>query len=66
MNWKPGNNEKCLFCNTEIEINSDAEKIGYMMRRVNSNDAGAMNALVTFYYNGVLGLQQDQSKALDL
>jgi SEL1 protein len=66
MNWKPGNNEKCLFCNTEIEINSDAEKIGYMMRQVNSNDAGGMNALGTFYYNGVLGLQQDQSKALVL
>ena len=37
-----------------------------MMRQVNSNDAGAMDALGTCYYNGVLGLQQDQSKALDL
>lgn len=38
-----------------------------MMRR-DSNDAGAMDALGTcyYYYNGVLGLQQDQSKALDL
>jgi len=56
MNWKPEKNETCLFCNTEILVKSDAEKIGYMMRRVNSNDAGAMHALGTCYYNGELGL----------
>ena len=33
---KTQNNVKCLFCNADKEINSDAEKIGYIMKRVHS------------------------------
>jgi len=42
---------KCLFCNADKEINSDAEKIGYIMKRVHS---------ITVDSGGLLGLQQDQ------
>jgi TPR repeat protein len=47
-------------------VNSDAEKIGNMMRRVDSNDAGAMDALGTCCYNGELGLQEYHTKAIEL
>jgi hypothetical protein len=60
---KTGNNEKCPFCNAETEIDSDAEKIGYIMKRV---DTGAIDLLGTCYYNGLLGFQQDETKAIEL
>jgi TPR repeat protein len=37
-----------------------------MMKRVEVNDAGAMDTLATDYYHGVHGLQQDRVKAIDL
>ena len=45
----------------DTEINSDAEK-----KRVDSNDTGAIDLLGTYYYSGLLGLQQDQKKAIEL
>ena len=36
------------------------------MKRVEANDAGAMDALATDYYHGVNGLQQDWAEAMDL
>ena len=36
------------------------------MKRVAANDAGAINMLGNSYENGLLGLQQDQTKAMEL
>jgi len=63
---KTGNNDKCPFCNTDTEVNSDAENIGNIMKRVDSNDTGAMRLLGNCYYSGLLGLQQDATKAIEL
>jgi TPR repeat protein len=40
----------------DTEINSDADKIGYIMKRVDSIDTGAIDLLGTCYYNGLLGI----------
>jgi TPR repeat protein len=37
-----------------------------MMKRVAASDAGAINMLGNSYENGLLGLQQDQTKAMEL
>jgi TPR repeat protein len=66
MNWKPEVMEKCPLCNTQIDFISNADKIEKMMRRINSNDAATMDALGTCYDRGGLGLQQDESRAVDL
>jgi tetratricopeptide (TPR) repeat protein len=56
----------CPFCKAEIISKTDEEKIEELMNRVEANDAGATCQLGNFYYNGQLGLQQDEEKAIDL
>ena len=63
---KTGNKEKCPFCNADTEINSDADKIENIMKRVDSIDTGAIDLLGTCYYNGLLGIHQDETKAIEL
>ena len=36
------------------------------MKRVDSNDTGAMHLMGKCYYSGLLGLQQDETKAIEL
>ena len=36
------------------------------MKRVDSNDTGVMNLLDNCYYSGLLGLQQDETNAIEL
>ena len=62
---KTGNNEKCPFCNSDTDVNSDAENIGNIMKRVDSNDTGGMHLLGNCYYTGLLGLQQDHVNAIE-
>jgi TPR repeat protein len=61
-----GNSEKCPFCRVEIMKNSDNERLQEMMKRVEANDAGAIHELGCYYYNGEIGLLQDQAKAMQL
>jgi len=63
---KTGNNENCPFCNSDTEVNSDAENIENIMKQVDSNDTGAMHSMGNCYYSGLLGLQQDETKAIEL
>ena len=60
-----GNDHKCPFCNsdrfkTEEEDNED------LMKRMESNDAGAIYLLANLYYRGLNGIQQDWTKAMEL
>jgi TPR repeat protein len=61
-----GNNDKCPFCNSERMGKTDDEKVDELMKRVDVNDAAAMYLLGNDYYHGILGLQQDREKALEL
>jgi TPR repeat protein len=60
-----GNNEKCPFCNTD-RGKTEEEEVGELMRRVEANDAASINLLGNSYENGLLGLQQDQTRAIEL
>jgi TPR repeat protein len=60
-----GNDEKCPFCNAEIN-KTDEERVADMMKRVEANDAASICLLGNFYHNGYHGLQQDQTKAMEL
>ena len=60
-----GNDDKCPFCNsdrgkTEEEDNED------LMKRVEANDAASIYLLADSYYQGLHGLQQNQTKAIEL
>jgi hypothetical protein len=57
--------DKCVFCRTE-GFSSDEEDIERMKKRVEANDALAMVNLGTYYQLGMLGLRQDNAKALKL
>jgi len=56
---------KCVFCRSEGS-SSDEENIERMKKRVGANDALAMYNLGTYYQFGLLGLRQDNAKALEL
>ena len=60
------NIERCPFCKTEIMDKTDDERVNELMKRVAANDAGAINVLGNWYYEGIGGLQQDQEKAKEL
>jgi TPR repeat protein len=60
-----GNIEKCPFCKSEID-KTDGESVEEMMKRVEANDAGSIYQLANDYYQGDLGLLQDQEKAMEL
>ena len=58
-------NEKCPFCNSDRGGKTDGELVAEMMKRVAANDAGAINMLGNSYENGLLGLQQDETMAME-
>jgi TPR repeat protein len=62
---KSGNIGKCPFCNSDRD-KTDNKIVEEMMKRVEANDAGAINVLASHYYHGKLGLLQDWEKALEL
>jgi TPR repeat protein len=61
-----GNDDKCPFCKAERLNKTDEEEVEEIMKRVEVNDAGAISALADCYYHGLIGLQQDRAKALQL
>jgi hypothetical protein len=63
---KSGNIGKCPFCNSDLRGKTDEEHIKELMKRVEVNDAGAMYVLGNYCYNGIVGLQQDREKAIEL
>jgi TPR repeat protein len=63
---KSGNDDKCPFCNTDQASKTDEEKVGELMRRVEANDAALICLLGNCYHNGLNGVQQDHTKAIEL
>jgi len=61
-----GNTGKCPFCNSDRSGKTDDERVDELKKRVEANDAGAIYALGNSYYNGLLGMQQDRTKAMEL
>jgi hypothetical protein len=61
-----GNDRKCPFCNSDQDNKTENKIFGQLMKRVDFNDFGAMYVLGQRYYHGLLGLQQNQAKALEL
>jgi len=55
----------CPFCRTPGPT-SDEESIGRFKKRVELDDADAMNSLGCWYYHGAHGLPQDYTKAFKL
>jgi tetratricopeptide (TPR) repeat protein len=59
-------NMKCPFCNSERAGKTDGELVEEMMKRVEANDAGAMEMLGNHYEQGLQSFQQDHTKAMEL
>jgi TPR repeat protein len=56
---------KCVFCRTELP-SSDEEDSERMKKRMEANDVQAMANLGSYYQLGMMGLRQDNAKALEL
>jgi hypothetical protein len=63
---KFGNAENCSYCKADGSGKTSEEHVADLMKRVEANDAGAMHALGNYYRNGLLGLQRDPEKAIEL
>jgi TPR repeat protein len=61
-----GNDGKCPFCNSERAGKTHEDGVEETRRRVEANDPGAMWVLAGYYYQGIGGLQQDQTMAMEL
>jgi TPR repeat protein len=60
-----GNDEECLFCTAEIN-KTDEELVGEITKRADANDATSICLLAYCYYKGLSGVQQNQTKAMEL
>jgi tetratricopeptide (TPR) repeat protein len=60
-----GNDEKCPFCNAEIN-KTDEEKVEEVIRRVEANDPASICILAGYYLRGLRGVEQDHAKAMEL
>ena len=63
---KSGNIMNCPYCKAEIAGKKNEEHVKELMKREVANDAGAILALGNSYYIGLIGLQQDQERAMEL
>jgi hypothetical protein len=61
-----GNNDKCLFCNSDRGGKTVEDGVEEIMKRVEAKDPGAMCVLAGYYYRGIGGLQQDRTKSIEL
>jgi hypothetical protein len=61
-----GNNGKCPFCNSDRAGKTLEELVGEIMKRVEANDAFSICMLGNCYHHGSNGVQQDQTKAMEL
>jgi TPR repeat protein len=64
--FRVSGNMKCPFCNSDRRSKTDEEMVEDIMKRVEVNDAASISLLGGYYYQGVGGLQQDHTKALEL
>jgi TPR repeat protein len=60
------NDEKCPFCNSDRSSKTEEENNEDNMKRVEANDAASIYLLANFYYQGLYGMLQDQTKGVDL
>jgi TPR repeat protein len=60
------NEEKCPFCNSDRASKTDEELVDEVMKRVEANDAASICMLAGYYYQGIAGVQQDHTKAMEL
>ena len=56
----------CPYCKADGSGKTSEEHVADLMKRVEANDAGAMHALGNSYRNGLLGMQRDPEKAIEL
>jgi hypothetical protein len=63
--WKSGNS-KCPFCNSDRSGKTREEQVEELMKRVAVNDAASISLLACSYLHGLNGIQQDQTKAIEL
>jgi len=61
-----GNDDKCPFCNSDRADKTAEEEVADMMKRAEANDAASIFLLANSYHNGIVGLQQDHVKAMEL
>ena len=61
-----GNDERCPFCNSDQGNKTAEENIENITKRVEAQDASAIYALASSYYQGLNGIQQDHMKAIEL
>ena len=60
-------NGKCPFCTADQDGKTGEENVEDTMKRAEANDPVSMSILARKYYNGVLGVvQQDRTKAIEL
>jgi TPR repeat protein len=64
--WKSGNDEKCPFCNSDRTGKTDDEQVEELTKRAEANDAASIGLLACSYLHGLNGIQQDQTKAMEL
>jgi hypothetical protein len=56
----------CPHCKTQGTNKTDEEAVEELKKRFEANDASAILALGNSYHNGLLGLQHDREKAIEL
>jgi TPR repeat protein len=61
-----GNNGKCPFCNSDRADKTNRDIAEEIMKRAEANDAASIYLLADYYEHGLNGIQQDQTKAIDL
>ena len=61
-----GNMGICPFCNYDRGGKTGEDVLEDIMKRVEANDPASIAILAKYYYHGILGVQQDQAKAMEL
>jgi TPR repeat protein len=56
----------CPFCNSDRARTTSEKNVEDIMKRVEANDAGAICMLAIYYHEGIEGVQQDCTKAMEL
>jgi TPR repeat protein len=57
---------KCPFCNSDQGNKRDEERVEEVMKRVEANNPASICLLADCCYNGLKGVQQDHTKAMEL
>jgi TPR repeat protein len=60
------NSGKCPFCNSDRTGKTDDEQVEELTKRAEANDAASIGLLACSYLHGLNGIQQDQTKAIEL